>query len=243
MDYEKIYREAKEFENKQNSEIIEENNKFPFNSLEESFYTEDTSVGEHQDVYYENFVWDVTKSNDNINDTGAGKGFSFYYAAQVFKDKFHHTEKNTNNPDHPDYDVTTGVVASKNAVVVVNTKLENGKIRIVSSWESQPTSHWNRDCWKHRENKEKSELKHQTEQIKKSSTCLLLRRANDVPFDSNSYGKIVNLSDLDFPPVGDYGSFLGKKVFIQNKGSYEECEHLQKVIAAYLKHKNIGESW
>lgn len=243
MDYEKIYREAKALENKKNTEINDNDKNFPFKSLEDAFYTEDNSVGEHQDVYYENFVWDVTKSNNNLKDTGAGKGFSFYYAAQVFKDKFHHTEKNVNNPDHPNYDVTTGIVATKNAVVVVNTKLENGKIRIVSSWESQPESHWNNDYWKHRKNKEKHDLERQIEQTRKSSTYLLLRKTDDFPFNSDSYGKIVNLADLDFPPQGDYGSFMGKKVFIQTKGSYEECEHLQRVIAAHLKHRNTGVSW
>ncbi len=189
-----------------------------------------------EDVYYENFVWNRKKSNENIKDTGAGKGFSFYYAAQVWQDDDHCTIKNKNNKEHPDYDVTLGLVATKDVVVVVNTKLEDGKIRIVSAWEDVNAGHYTDTYLNHINNKKKNESA-------KPKEYLLLRRADGNLFYSNSKGKIINSDDLDFPSENSLASYKGKKVFIQKRGTLESCKHLQNVIDAYLKYAKTGFDW
>lgn len=203
--------------------------------LYDKFY-EPEEGNPNEDVYYENFVWNRKKSNDNLKDTGDGKGFSFYYAAQVWKDDEHCTIKNKNNKEHPDYDVTLGLVATKNVVVVVNTKLEGGKIRIVSAWEDINAGHYTDTYQKHINNKKKDEST-------KPKEYLLLRRADGDLFYSNSKGKIIDSNDLDFPSKTNIASYKGKKVFIQKRGTLESCKYLQNVIDAYLKHSKNGFDW
>lgn len=204
--------------------------------LYNKFYeTEDGNPNE--DVEYENFIWNRKKSNDNITDTRDGKGFSFYYAAQVWRDDDHCTIKNKNNKEHPDYDVTLGLVATENIVVVVNTKQENGKTRIVSAWEDINAGHYTDTYLTRRNNK------HKKEENTKPTEYLLLRRAKGNLFYSNSKGKIIELDNLDFPYEGNIASYKGKKVYVQKRGTLESCRHLQNVIDAYLKHSKNGFDW
>ena len=208
--------------------------------LYEKFY--EPEEGEpNEDVYYENFVWNRKKSNDNIKDTGDGKGFSFYYAAQVWKDDDHYTIKDKNNKEHPDNNITLGLVTTENIVVVVNAELENGKIRIISAWEDVNEGHYTETYIKHKENNRKyGKNKGKRED---SSTYLLIRRANNKRFFSNSKGKIIEIDELDFPFEGNFASYKGKKVFVQKVGTFEDCKKIQNIIDAYLKHSKNGFDW
>ena len=98
---------------------------------QEAFFSKDVSGLENEDVIVGDFIWNRGKSNENIIDTGDGKGFSFYYARHVFSDNDNIDVYNEQNPDNFK---TLGII-DKNVMVVINCETENERIRIISAWE------------------------------------------------------------------------------------------------------------
>ena len=81
-DFEKIYNESDKLEQASKTK----NETTPFEDTPQAWYELDTTGPENEDVVCGNFVWQREKSNKNIEDTGDGKGFSFYLARYVFED-------------------------------------------------------------------------------------------------------------------------------------------------------------
>jgi len=104
---------------------------------QEAYFCKDVSGDENEDVIVENFIWNRKKSNDNIIDTGTGKGFSFYYARHAFDDEYVYEVYNEQNPDNYK---TLGIIY-ENVIVVINCLDENNKTRIISAWEVDKDSH------------------------------------------------------------------------------------------------------
>jgi len=145
----------------------------------EAYFSRDVSGPEDEDVVVDNFIWHRKKSNDNLSDEGQGKGFSFYYARNAFKDQFHCYVPNKRNPNNFRL---LGIVY-RNVMVVIHCEYEDDNtIRIISAWETSEDSKDSNTYW---ENKYRMEyrLENQREGPKRESTEQNSRFTRDVDKD------------------------------------------------------------
>ena len=197
----------------------------PFEDTPQAWYEVDTTGPENEDVVCGNFVWHREKSNKNIKDTGDGKGFSFYLARYVFEDPYSVEIENETNPEN---DKTLGIVAENNVMVVINAKIENDKIRIISAWEALPQSKYTTIYNKHKAKKQ---------------MYAVIRQADGNGFKSSSYAKVVNTTILR-PTSSNTIALLGDKlVYVQNVGDKTYSEQVVKRINSVLDYRDIGEDW
>lgn len=197
----------------------------PFEDTPQAWYEVDTTGPENEDVVCGNFVWHREKSNKNIKDTGDGKGFSFFLARYVFEDPYSVEIENETNPEN---DKTLGIVAENNVMVVINAKIENDKIRIISAWEALPQSKYTTIYNKHKAKKQ---------------MYAVIRQADGNGFKSSSYAKVVNTTILR-PTSSNTIALLGDKlVYVQNVGDKTYSEQVVKRINSVLDYRNIGEDW
>ena len=186
-DFEKIYNESDKLEQASKTK----NETTPFEDTPQAWYELDTTGPENEDVVCGNFVWHREKSNKNIKDTGDGKGFSFYLARYVFEDPYSVEIENETNPES---DKTLGIVAENNVMVVINAKVENDKIRIISAWEALPQSKYTSIYNKHKAKKQLLENKFSKKTESKKQLYAVIRQADGNGFMSSSYAKVVNTS-------------------------------------------------
>ena len=212
----------------------------PFEDTPQAWYEVDTTGPENEDVVCGNFVWHREKSNKNIKDTGDGKGFSFYLARYVFEDPYSVEIENETNPEN---DKTLGIVAENNVMVVINAKIENDKIRIISAWEALPQSKYTTIYNKHKTKKQLLENKFSKKSEAKKQMYAVIRQADGNGFKSSSYAKVVNTTILR-PTSSNTIALLGDKlVYVQNVGDKTYSEQVVKRINSVLDYRNIGEDW
>ena len=72
---------------------------------------------------------------------------------------------------------------------------------------------------------------------------VVIRKAEGQGFKSNSYAKVVEASKLKPTNYNPIALLNGIPVYIQNTGTKEYCEKIQKRIKDILDYKNIGEDW
>lgn len=234
INFEEIYNESAEFERTEKKETT------PFEDTPQAWYGLDTTGPESEDVVCGNFVWHREKSNDNLKDTGDGKGFSFYLARYVFDDPY---SVEIENETHPENDKTLGVVLENNVMVVINAKVENDKIRIISAWEALPQSKYIRIYDKHKAKKQLLENKFSKKTESRKQLYAVIRQADCNGFKSFSYAKVVEASMLkptDFGPIAMMGD---RRVYVQNVGDKTYCEQVEKRIRSALDYRNIGKNW
>jgi len=123
----------------------------------EAYYEKDPG-DEDEDVIIEDeingknviFTWHRKKSNDNLIDNGSGKGFSFYLARHVFRDYY----RVPGPAADPKNICDIGIIPGDNKVmVVVDSRIEKNKIRIVSAYYVNSNSQWANVYWVNRERK------------------------------------------------------------------------------------------
>jgi uncharacterized DUF497 family protein len=118
-----------------NNEIIE-NTKLDPNSPE-AWYEEDKTGAESDLVRIGNFTWQRQKSNDNVSDTGEGKGISFFYARYAYLD-----EKKRIVPCRNGNNRVIGKI-SKDDYSVIDTEDDRNFTRIISARNiTDPHSQW-----------------------------------------------------------------------------------------------------
>jgi uncharacterized DUF497 family protein len=102
-------------------------------------------------VVLENFVWRRKKSNENVQDRGDGKGFSFYLARHIFDDPYFTTTTATD----PENEREVGIIPGDDQVMIVmDTEIERSKIRIISACHADNSSRWADLYWKNRKRRE-----------------------------------------------------------------------------------------
>ena len=234
INFEEIYNESAELERTEKKETT------PFEDTPQAWYGLDTTGPESEDVVCGNFVWHREKSNNNLKDTGDGKGFSFYLARYVFDDPY---SVEIENETHPENDKTLGVVLENKVMVVVNAKVENDKIRIISAWEASAKNDVEHYKMYEIHRKIIDNLKNKTRVVESvSSTYYVLRKAIGKSFDENSYGIVADSNDVS-EPINRIATYNGKKVYVQKIGSKPECERLAEMIKFGLDHYKRGETW
>ena len=234
INFEEIYNESAELERTEKKETT------PFEDTPQAWYGLDTTGPESEDVVCGNFVWHREKSNNNLKDTGDGKGFSFYLARYVFDDPY---SVEIENETHPENDKTLGVVLENKVMVVVNAKVENDKIRIISAWEASAKNDVEHYKLYEIHRKIIDNLKNKTRVVESvSSTYYVLRKAIGKSFDENSYGIVADSNDVS-EPINRIATYNGKKVYVQKIGSKPECERLAEMIKFGLDHYSRGKTW
>ena len=235
-DFEKIYNESDKLEQASKTK----NETTPFEDTPQAWYELDTTGPENEDVVCGNFVWHREKSNKNIKDTGDGKGFSFYLARYVFEDPYSVEIENETNPEN---DKTLGIVAENNVMVVINAKVENDKIRIISAWEALPQSKYTSIYNKHKAKKQLLENKFSKKTESRKQLYAVIRQADGNGFKPSSYAKVVNTSILKPTDLNTIALFGDKRVYVQNVGDKAYCEQIEKRIKFILDYRNMGENW
>lgn len=235
-DFEKIYNESDKLEQASKTK----NETTPFEDTPQAWYELDTTGPENEDVVCGNFVWHREKSNKNIKDTGDGKGFSFYLARYVFEDPYSVEIENETNPEN---DKTLGIVAENNVMVVINAKVENDKIRIISAWEALPQSKYTSIYNKHKAKKQLLENEFSKKTESRKQLYAVIRQADGNGFKSSSYAKVVNTSILKLTDLNTIAMFGDKRVYVQNVGDKAYCEQIEKRIKSILDYRNMGENW
>ena len=234
INFEEIYNESAELERTEKKETT------PFEDTPQAWYGLDTTRPESEDVVCGNFVWHREKSNNNLKDTGDGKGFSFYLARYVFDDPY---SVEIENETHPENDKTLGVVLENKVMVVVNAKVENDKIRIISAWEASAKNDVEHYKMYEIHRRIIDNLKNKTRVVESvSPTYYVLRKAIGKSFDENSYGIVADSNDVS-EPINRIATYNGKKVYVQKIGSKPECERLAEMIKFGLDHYKRGETW
>ena len=115
------------------------------------FFNEDTANGGVGDVIFDDFEWDRSKSNICVRD----KGFSFYYAVQAFYDEYKALGLDPNSPIHEDRHLVIGHpygITSENLLVVVHVDvIGEGRFRVVSAFEAEDGSWYEKFYIKNKE--------------------------------------------------------------------------------------------
>lgn len=249
---------TKDFENIYNDTIDSDKNERIDSNLVEKVILNDE---EEQDLWFEqdkgnpdsfveykNFSWQRKKSNANAEqDPKNGKGFSFYYAIHAFDDPdYVYTIPDENHPDEDNGKRVLSMgpdIFDKAVIVVVNLELDNGKLRIISSWKASVKNDVKHYMMyeKHRHVIDKLKNKNVLDE-NISSTYYVLRKAIGNSFDENSYGIVIS-SKYVSEPINRIATYNGKRVYVQKTGSKHECEKLSKMIKFGLDHYKRGEIW
>ncbi len=246
-DFENIYKKSKEEDNKVSGPDLFEKVVLTDEEEQERWYELDSGNPESF-IEYKNFSWQRKKSNANTEQApNDGKGFSFYYATHAFDDPdYVYTVPDENHPDEDNGKRVLSMgpdIFDKAVIVVVNLELEDGKLRIISSWKASKKNDVKH--YKMYENHRKiiDNLKNKTRVVESiSSVYYVLRKAIGKSFDENSYGIVVNSNDVS-EPINRIATYNGKKVYVQKMGTKPECERLAKMIKFGLDHYKRGEIW
>jgi uncharacterized DUF497 family protein len=116
---------------------------------ENAYYEKDVSGPENEDVHINDgkihFVWNRGKSNENISNTGDGKGFSFYLARHVYKDpNVLYIDCSEGNTDNEDRTRVVGIIPGdeKTMSVIDIVNEDNNSKRIISANYVDASSKW-----------------------------------------------------------------------------------------------------
>ena len=161
-------------------------------------------------------------------------------ARYVFEDPYSVEIENETNPEN---DKTLGIVAENNVMVVINAKVENDKIRIISAWEALPKSKYTSIYNKHKAKKQLLENKFSKKTESRKQLYAVIRQADGNGFKSSSYAKVVNTSILKPTDLNTIAMFGDKRVYVQNVGDKAYCEQIEKRIKSILDYRNMGENW
>jgi len=149
----------------------------------EAFFARDISGSEDEDVVVDDFVWHRKKSNENLTDTGQGKGHSFYLSRHVFDDDFYNYVP---NPQNPENSKVLGIVFEKVMVVIEFEEDDGDTKRIISSWEVEEHSELSDVYWKNRRKEEKrmnQKLQGSTESTDRRTTRFISDTDKDVVYE------------------------------------------------------------
>lgn len=265
MDFEKIYKSCNSQQSNHLTEDDIENTKkednIYINSRGEEIERITLTEEEEQNLWYEqeegnpeifveykNFTWQRCKSNECVTDTRRGKGgFSFYYAIHAFDDPYLLTlpDENHSSQDNGTRVNSIGIAPGiDKTLVVTNADLNaDGQLRIISAILADETNKPNlfNSYWKNRLIRERFSTPSKLKDSIGNETYLVIRKAKGQRYDQNSLAKVV--SSLDVKKSGNNYLYKGIPVFIQNYGTKEKCESIQRGVKFDLNHFGLGEDW